>query len=81
MDQLEPLHPEAAFTVARDFNKDNMKKTLLKYHQHVEFHTQGTTFWTMFTLLTSPSPAFSKSDHSSTLLLPSHRQSRSVSSQ
>jgi len=38
---LEKAHPEAAFIVVGDFNRDNMRKVLPKYHQHINLPTCG----------------------------------------
>jgi hypothetical protein len=63
---------------AGDFNKSNMRKMLLNFYQHIACITRASKTPLLMSLLgwiqgTSPSP-FSKSDHDSILLLPSHRQ-------
>lgn len=75
IDQQEGLHPEAAFIVAGDFNKANIKKVLPKFHQHVNFPTHGENdhVYTPFTQA-HPGPAFGKLDVSLVLLLPPYRQ-------
>lgn len=37
----QPVHTEAAFIVAGDFNHSNLKTVLAKFYQHVSCHTRG----------------------------------------
>ena len=37
--KLETTYPEAAFIVARDFNKANLKTRLPKFYQHIDCAT------------------------------------------
>jgi hypothetical protein len=39
--KLETTHPEAAFIVAGDLNKANLRKTLLKFDQHIDCSTRA----------------------------------------
>ncbi|CDQ76805.1 unnamed protein product [Oncorhynchus mykiss] len=39
--KLETIHPEAAFIVAGDFNKANLKTRLPKFYQHIDCATRG----------------------------------------
>lgn len=39
--QQQPVHPEAAFIIAGDFNHSNLKTVLRKFHRHVSSHTTG----------------------------------------
>ena len=76
--KLENAYPEAAFIVPGDFNKANLRKTLLKFYQHTSTRAAKTldhcysNFWDAYKAL--PCPSFSKSDHDCILLLPSYRQ-------
>jgi hypothetical protein len=79
--KLETTNPEATFIVDGDFNKANLRKTLPKFYQHINFSTCAaktldhcySNFWDAYKAL--PCPAFGKSDYDSILLLPSYRQS------
>ena len=79
IDKHETSQPEAAFIVAGDFNKANLRKVLPKYHQHVKFPTCGANImdrvYTPFghAYNAHPCPAFGKSDHTS-VLLPTYKQ-------
>ena len=78
--KLETTYPEAAYIVAGDFNKENLRKKLQKFYQHIDCCTHAaktldhcyTTFQNAYKALLHP--PFGKSDHDSTLLLPSYRQ-------
>ena len=78
--KLETTYPEAAFIVAGDFNKANLKTRLPKFYQHTECASRAgsildhhySNFCDAFKTL--PRPPFGKSDHDSILLLPSYRQ-------
>jgi hypothetical protein len=78
--QLETIYPEAAFIVAGDFNKANLRTRLPKFYQHIDCSTcAGKTldhcysnFHDAYKAL--PCPSFGKSDHNSIFLLPSYRQ-------
>ncbi|CDQ90121.1 unnamed protein product [Oncorhynchus mykiss] len=39
--KLETTYPEAAFIVAGDFNKDNLKTRLPKFYQHIDCATRA----------------------------------------
>ena len=39
--KLETIYPEAAFIVAGDFNKANLKTRLPKFDQHIDCATRG----------------------------------------
>jgi hypothetical protein len=69
--KLETIYPEAAFIVAGDFNKENLRKRLPKYYQYINCNTRtGKTldhcyfnFHDAYKAL--PRPPFGKSDHDS----------------
>ncbi len=75
-----PPHPDAGFVVTGDFNKANFRTIAPKYFQHITINTRGdpildhcySPFRDAYKSL--PCPPFSKSDHSSVLLLPAYRQ-------
>uniref|UniRef100_A0A673ZB86 Reverse transcriptase domain-containing protein n=1 Tax=Salmo trutta TaxID=8032 RepID=A0A673ZB86_SALTR len=75
--KLETIYPEAAFIVAGDFNKGNLRTRLPKCHQHIDRSIQASNtlnhcysnFRDAYEAL--PRPPFGKSDHDSILLLPS----------
>ena len=64
--KLETIYPEAAFIVAGDFNKANLKTRLPKFYQHIDCATRGGK--------ALPRPPFGKADHDSILLIPAYRQ-------
>ncbi len=78
--EQETACPEAAFIVTGDFNKANFRTMAPKYFQHITINTRGdrvldhcySPFRDAYKSL--PRPPFSKSDHSSVLLLPAYRQ-------
>ncbi len=78
--EQETAHPDAAFIITGDFNKANFRTIAPKYFQHITINTRGdrildhcyTSFRDAYKSL--PCPPFGKSDHSSVLLLPAHRQ-------
>uniref|UniRef100_A0AAZ3R676 Alkylated DNA repair protein AlkB homologue 8 N-terminal domain-containing protein n=1 Tax=Oncorhynchus tshawytscha TaxID=74940 RepID=A0AAZ3R676_ONCTS len=78
--KLESTYPEAAFIVAGDFNKANLKTRLPKLYQHIDCATRAgktldhcySNFRDAYKAL--PRPPFGKADHNSILLLPAYRQ-------
>ena len=78
--KLETTYPEAAFIVAVDFNKANLKTRLHKCYQHIECATRaGKTLDHCYSNFRDPYKAlprhpFGKFDHDSILLLPAYRQ-------
>uniref|UniRef100_A0A8K9USR6 Reverse transcriptase domain-containing protein n=1 Tax=Oncorhynchus mykiss TaxID=8022 RepID=A0A8K9USR6_ONCMY len=78
--KLETIYPEAAFIVAGDFNKANLKTRLPKFYQHIDCATRGgktldhcySNFRDAYKAL--PRPPFGKADHDSILLIPAYRQ-------
>ena len=77
--KLETTYSKAAFIVALDFNKANLK-TRPKFYQHIKCATRAgsildhcySNFRDAYKAL--PCPPFGKSDHDSMLLLPAYRQ-------
>ncbi len=73
-------HPDAAFIIAGDFNKANLKKVLPNFHQHISCPTRGlNTFDHCYTPLKNAYkvhslPAFGKSDHVGIFLTPEYKQ-------
>ncbi len=73
-------HPDAAFIIAGDFNKANLKKVLPNFHQHISCPTRGlNTLDHCYTPLKNAYkahslPAFSKSDHAAIFLTPEYKQ-------
>ena len=56
--KLETTYLEVAFIVAGDFNKANLRKTLLKFYQHIDCSTcSGKTATPPFKMPTRPFPA------------------------
>ncbi len=78
--EQETANPDAAFIIMGDFNKANFRTIAPKYFQHITINTRGdrvldhcySPFQDAYKSL--PRPLFSKSDHSSVLLLPAYRQ-------
>jgi hypothetical protein len=69
----ETTYPEAAFIVAGDFNKANLRTRLSKFYEHIDCPDHCySNFQNAYKAL--PRPPFGKSDHDSILLLPSYRQ-------
>ena len=68
---LETIYPEAAFIVAVDFNKANLRTRLPKFYQHIDCSCYSNFCNVYKAFHCSP---FSTSDHDSILLLPSYRQ-------
>ena len=74
--KLETTIPKAAFIVAVDLNKANMKTRRPKFYQHIEYATRAekipdhcySNFHGAYKAL--PRPPFCKSDHDCILLLP-----------
>ncbi len=73
-------HPDAAFIIAGDFNKANLKKVLPNFHQHISCPTRGlNTLDHCYTPLKNvykahSLPAFGKSDHAAIFLTPEYKQ-------
>ncbi len=73
-------HPDAAFIIAGDFNKANLKKVLPNFHQHISCPTRGlNTLDHCYTPLKNAYkahslPAFGKSDHVAIFLTPEYKQ-------
>ncbi len=73
-------HPDAAFIIAGDFNKANLKKVIPNFHQHISCPTRGlNTLDHCYTPLKNAYkahslPAFGKSDHVATFLTPEYKQ-------
>ncbi len=74
------IHPDAAFIIAGDFNKANLKKVLPNFHQHISCPTRGlNTLNHCYTPLKNAYkahslPAFGKSDHAAIFLTPEYKQ-------
>ncbi len=73
-------HPDAAFIIAGDFNKANLKKVMPNFHQHISCPTRGLNKLDhCYTLLKNAYkahslPAFGKSDHAAIFLTPEYKQ-------
>ncbi len=73
-------HPDAAFIIAGDFNKANLKKVMPNFHQHISCPTRGlNTLDHCYTPLKNAYkahslPAFGKSDHAAIFLTPEYKQ-------
>jgi hypothetical protein len=78
--RLETIYPEAAFFVAGDFNRINLRTRLPKFYQHIDCSTRASNtlnhYYSHFrnAYKALPRPTFGKSDQDSILLLPSYRQ-------
>jgi hypothetical protein len=78
--KLETIYTEAAYIVAGDFNKANLRKRLPKFFQHIDCSSRtGKTLDHCYANLRDaykalPCPPFGKCDHDSILLLPFYRQ-------
>ncbi|RXN14101.1 dynein heavy chain [Labeo rohita] len=78
--EQETVYPDAAFIVAGDFNKANLRTIAPRFFQHITINTCGdraldhcySPFWDAYRSF--PRPPFGKSDHLSILLLPAYRQ-------
>ncbi len=70
------MHPDAPFVVMGDFNKANFRTIAPKYFQHITINTRGDHCYSPFrdAYKSLPRSSFSKSDHSSVLLLPAYKQ-------
>ncbi len=74
------IHPDAAYIVAGDFNKANLKKVIPNFHQHISCPTRGlNTLDHCYTQLKNAYkahslPAFGKSDHAAIFLTPDYKQ-------
>ncbi len=73
-------HPDAAFIIAGDFNKANLKKVMPNFHQHISCPTRGpNTLDHCYTPLKNAYKAhslraFGKSDHAAIFLTPEYKQ-------
>ncbi len=73
-------HPDAAFIIAGDYNKANLKKVMPKFHQHISSLTRGPNTldhcYTQFknAYKAHSLPAFGKSDHAAIFLTPEYKQ-------
>ncbi len=73
-------HPDAAFIIAGDFNKANLKKVMPNFHQHISCPTRGlnTLDYCYIPLKNAYKahslPAVGKSDHAAIFLTPEYKQ-------
>ncbi len=73
-------HPDAAFIIAGDYNKANLKKVMANFHQHISCPTRGPNTldhcYTQFknAYKAQSLPAFGKSDHGAIFLTPEYKQ-------
>ncbi len=73
-------HPDAAFIIAGDFNKANLKKVMPNFHQHISCPTRGlNTLDHCYTPLKNAYkahslPAFGKLDHVAIFFTPEYKQ-------
>ncbi|XDV17385.1 hypothetical protein PO909_023250, partial [Leuciscus waleckii] len=73
-------HPDAAFIIAGDFNKANLRKVMPNFYQHVTCPTRGNNTldhcYSQFknAYKARSQPAFGKSDHAAIFLTPEYKQ-------
>ncbi len=73
-------HPDAAFIIAADFNKANLRHVMPNFHQHVSCPTRGPNTldhcYSQFknAYKARSLPAFGKSDHAAIFLTPEYKQ-------